>query len=52
MNNKVPKKVSHCVCLLVTSIDSVFKTVKANNPKVFLEDYKFIVNEKDDLMYY
>ena len=35
-NNKIPKEGSHCICLSVILIDSVFRTGKHYYPEVFL----------------
>ena len=45
-SNKIPKKGSQCICLLVILIDSVFRTDKNYYPQVFLEECKYIVKEK------
>ena len=45
----MPKEGSHCICLSVTLIDSIFKIGKTFYQKVFLEEYKCIVKEKKDL---
>ena len=34
-NNKIPKESSHCICLSVILIGSVFKTGKIYYPQVF-----------------
>ena len=45
-NDKMPKEGSHCICLSVVLIDSVFKMGRYYNPQVFLEECKYIVKEK------
>ena len=45
-NNKIQKEGSHCVCLSVTLINSVFRRGKNNYPRVFSEEYKYVVKEK------
>ena len=36
-NDKTPKEVSHCICLSVISIGSVFRNSKNYYPPVFIE---------------
>ena len=43
----MPKENSHCICLSVVMIDSVFKIYKNYYPQEFLEEYKYIVKEQD-----
>ena len=45
-DNKIPRKVSQCICLSVILIDSVFIAGKNYYPEVFLEECKYIVKEK------
>ena len=45
-NDKMPKEGSHCICLSVVLIDSVFEMGKNYYPQVLLEEYKCIVKEK------
>ena len=45
-NIKIPKKGSQYVCLSVTLIDSLFRADKNYYPRVFLEEFKYVVNEK------
>ena len=40
----IPKEDSHCLCLSIILI--VFKIGKNHYPRVFLEEYKYIVKEK------
>ena len=42
-NYKMPKEGSHCICLSITLVDSVFKMGKNYYPQVSLEEC--IVNE-------
>ena len=42
----MPKQGSQCICLLVIIIDSVFRTGKNCYTSVFLEQYRYIVEEK------
>ena len=44
-NNKIPKEDSHCICLSVILIDSIFRTVNFYS-QLFLEECKFVVKEK------
>ena len=41
-----PKKGSHCVCLSVIFIDSVYKTDKNCYPQMLLEKCKYVIKEK------
>ena len=43
----MPKESSHIVCISVILIDSVFKIRQNCYPKVFLEECKYIVKEKE-----
>ena len=45
-NNKIPKKVSWFICLLVILIDSVFRTGKNYYPQVFFKKCKYLIKEK------
>ena len=45
-NNKIPKESSHCICLSVILIDSVFRTGNNYYSQVFLEECKHVLNEK------
>ena len=45
-NIKIPKEGSQCVCLSVTLIDSLFRADKNYYPRVFSEEFKYVVNEK------
>ena len=45
-NNKIPKEDSHCVCLSVILINSVFRTGNNYYLRVFLEECKYVVKEK------
>ena len=42
-NDKIPKEVSHCICLRVVLIGSVFKMGKNYYYQEFLEECKYIV---------
>ena len=51
--NKILKEGSHCVCLSVKVIGSVFKTCKKFYPQAFLESCKYIYKkEKDKHIHY
>ena len=39
-DNKIPKERSHCICLSVILIDSVFRTGNNYYSQVFKEEYK------------
>ena len=41
------KEGSHCICLSMVLIDSVFKMSNNYYPQVFLEECKYIVNKKE-----
>ena len=41
-NDKMPKEGSHCICLSVKLIDSVFRVGKNYYPQVFLEECKYV----------
>ena len=45
-DDRIPKEGSHCICLSVILIDSVFKIGKSCCPQDFLEECKNIVKEK------
>ena len=45
-NNIIPKEGSHCICLSVVLIDSVFRTSKNYYTQVFLEKCKHVFKEK------
>ena len=47
-NNKIPKKDSQYFCLSVILINSVFRTGKNYYLQAFLEEYKYVVKEKND----
>ena len=44
--DKLLNKGSHCICLTIMSINSVFRLGKNYYPQVFLEESKCIVKEK------
>ena len=41
-NNKIPKESSHCICLSVILINSVFRTGNNYYPQAFLEECKLV----------
>ena len=43
----MPKEGSHCICVWVLLIDSVFKMNKNYYLKLLLEECKYIVKEKE-----
>ena len=45
-NDKIPKEGSQCISQSVTLIDSVYRKDKDSYPKVFLEEYKYVVKEE------
>ena len=45
-DDKIPKEGSHCICLSVILIDSLFKIGKSYYPLVVLEECKHNVKEK------
>ena len=45
-NNKIPRKGSQFICLLVILINSVFRGSKNHYPQMFLEECKYVVKEK------
>ena len=45
-NIKIPKEGFQCICLSVILIDSVCKKDKNFYPQVFLEEYKYLIKEK------
>ena len=45
-NNIVPKEGSQFICLSVILINSVFRSGENYYPQVFLEEYKYVVEEK------
>ena len=46
-SKNIPKNISHCICLSVILIDSVFRTGKSYYyPQVFLEEFKYVANER------
>ena len=45
-NHKIPKEGSHCLCLSLTLIDSVFKIGESYYPQVFLEECEYIFKGK------
>ena len=45
-NNKIPKEVSQCMCVLVLLINFVFITGNNYYPHVFSEECKYVVKEK------
>ena len=47
--NKIPKEGSQFICLSVILINSVFRTAKNYSPHVFLEECKYVVEEKNDV---
>ena len=51
-NNKMPKEDSQFTCLSVILIDSGFRAGKNFYPQVFLQECKYIIKEKDFLLYY
>ena len=46
-SKKIPKEGSQFICLSVILVDSVFRIVKNYYPQVFLEEYKYIVKERN-----
>ena len=51
--DEMPKECSHCICLSVILIDSVFKTSKNYYPHVFIEcKYTVIQKQKKDKQIY
>ena len=46
-NNKIPKVGSQFICLSEILIESVFITGKSYYAEVFLEEYKYIVKQKE-----
>ena len=50
-NDKMPKEGSHCICILMVLIDSLFKIGKNYYTQVFLKKYKYIVKEKEVAKY-
>ena len=44
-DNEIPKEYSHCVCLSVILIDSVFKMSKNYHPQAFLEECKYVLKK-------
>ena len=46
-NNKIPKVSSQFICLSEILIESVFITGKNYYAEVFLEEYKYIVKQKE-----
>ena len=45
-NNKIPKESSHCICLSVILINSVFRTGNNYYLQAFLEECKHVVKKK------
>ena len=45
-DNKIPKEGSQCIYLSVILVDSNFRTGKKYYPRVFLEEFKYVVKEK------
>ena len=45
-DDRIPKEGSQCICLAVILTDSVFKIGKNYYPQVFLEECKYIFEEK------
>ena len=45
-NNIIPKEGSQFICLSVILINSVFRSEENYYPQVFLEEYKYVVEEK------
>ena len=45
-NDKMSKEDSHCICLSVILIDSVFEMGTKYYPQVFSEECKYIAKEK------
>ena len=43
----MPKEGSHCICISVLLVASIFKLGENCYPQVFLEDCKYIVKEKE-----
>ena len=43
----MPKECSHCICLLVVLVDSIFRTGKNYYSQVFLKECRYIVKEKE-----
>ena len=50
-DNRLLKDGSHCVCLSVILIDSVFKMDKIHYFQLFLEEGKYVLNEKKLIKY-
>ena len=46
-NNKIPREGSQFICLSASVIDFNFRTGKNYYPQVFLEQYKYLVKEKE-----
>ena len=44
--DEMPKECSHCICLSVILIDSVFKTSKNYYPQVFIECKYTVIQKK------
>ena len=47
----MPKEGSHCICVSVILINSVFKIDKNYYPQVFLEECKYTAKEKETRHY-
>ena len=47
-DNGIKTDVSHCICLLIVLIGSVFKIGKNNNLQLVLEEFKYTFKEKKD----
>ena len=45
-NNKLPREGSQFICLSVILMDSAFRTSKNYYPQAFLNECKYVVNEK------
>lgn len=47
-DNGIQTDVSHCICLLIMLIGSVFKIGKNNHLQLILEEFKYTFKEKKD----
>lgn len=45
-NDKMPKEVSHCICLSLVLTGSILKMSKSYYPQLLLEEFKYIVKER------
>ena len=46
LDEKIPKESFHCICLLVLSIDSVFKIDKNYYSQIYFKECKYVVRKK------